>query len=698
MEIEGRSLQIKITDWTAQASGSCLVRYGDTEVLATSVMSPQEREGVDFFPLTVEYQERHYAAGKILGSRFIRRETRPTEEAILTSRMIDRNIRPRFPKNFKKEVQVIITCLSWDTENDPDVLGALASSVALSISDIPWHGPMGTIRVGRVDKKWIINPTYKQREESDLDLVLSAIEKDKDILINMIELGAKEILESEVLEATKIAKPYLQKIIDFQKKIIEKIGKEKVVVTNSSDPELEKEIKEFLGKKLEDAMFIKDHFKNSEETNKIRQDLESFVEEKYPGMDKTTYAVSVFEKEQTRILHENIIKNDKRLDGRKLDEIREISGDVGFLPRTHGSGLFYRGLTRTLSVLTLGSPRDQQLLEGMEIIGKKRFIHHYNFPPYSAGEVGFLRGPKRREIGHGSLVEKALLPLIPDFEQFPYTIRIVSESLSSNGSTSMASVSSTSLALLDAGVPIKRPAAGIAIGLVKDGSEKYKILTDIQGPEDSFGDMDFKVAGTLEGITAIQMDVKIDGITEEILKEGLERAKKARIEILNKMDKILSKPRPTLSSFAPKIHTIQINPSKIGEVVGPRGSVINKIIEECGVSIDIEDSGLIYVTSENAASVKQAMDWIKKITKEVEIGEIFQGNVKRISDFGIFVEVLPRQVGLVRIPNLVPYEIKRIEDIVKVGDVIPVKVISIDNLGRINLSAIEAGFKPQKKH
>lgn len=698
IEIGGRPLEIKINNWAEKASGCCLARYGDTEVLATCVMSDQKREGIDFFPLTVEYQERYYAAGKIYGSRFIRREARPTEEAILTSRMIDRSIRPRFPKDFKKEVQVIITCLSWDAKNDPDILGLIASSVVLSISNIPWQGPIGAIRIGKAssdkNEKWILNPTYEQREKSELDLTLSAIEKDGKLLINMIELVGKEIPESEVLEAAKIAEPELKKIINFQRKISEKIAKKKEPFIPPSDALLEKEIKEFLKDKLTDAIFNEAPLEASKKTGEVREELINFIKEQKEG--KVEQGLSFFDKERERIIQENILKNNKRPDKRKLDEIRKISCQTGILSRTHGSGLFCRGLTKTLSILTLGSPDDQQLLEGMEFVGKKRFIHHYNFPPYSSGEVGFLRGPKRREIGHGCLAEKALLPLIPDSEQFPYTIRIVSESLSSNGSTSMASVCSSSLALMDAGVPIKRPIAGIALGLIKDEFGNHKILTDIQGPEDSLGGMDFKVAGTSKGITVLQMDVKVDGINIEILKEGLERAKKARLEILEKMEKTISKPKAELSPWAPKIHTIQINPSKIGDVVGPRGSMINKIIKECDVSIDIEDSGLIYITGETEISVQKAIEKIKEITKEVEIGEVFQGEVKRIMNFGVFVELLPGQSGLVHISKLAHYEVKRIENIVKVGDIIPVKVISIDELGRINLSAIEAGFKPKK--
>jgi len=704
IDIEGKPLQVEIKDWAAQASGSCLVRYGETEVLATAVMAKDTIEGKDFFPLTVEYEERFYAAGKIFGSRFIRRESRPTDAAILTGRMIDRSIRPVFPEYFKKEVQVIITCLSWDAENDPDILGIIAASVALSISDIPWQGPIAGLRLSRVNGKWVFNPTYKQREEGDLDFVLTAIEKDpapeqarygasRKTLINMMELSAKEVSENEILEATKMAEPKLKELIEFQKKIQKEIGKEKIEVVVPFDAHFEKEIKEFLDQKLE-KFFAKGEGLGLDE---IRQELIIFVQGKYPG-EKIESALAVFEKEAEKAMHKNIIANNKRPDNRKPEELREISCQVNVLPRTHGSGFFCRDLTKTLSILTLGTPHDQQLLEGMEFVGKKRFLHHYNFPPYSSGEIRPLRGPKRREIGHGCLVEKALLPLIPDFEKFPYTIRIVSEILSSNGSTSMASVSSASLALMDAGVPIKTHVAGISIGMVHNEDwSQYKLLTDIQGPEDHYGDMDFKIAGTKNGITAIQMDVKIDGIGQEIIKEALSRAKEARLKILKIMEKTIAGPRPNLAPLAPKIYTLQINPEKIGGVVGPRGSIINKIIAECGVTIDIEDSGLVYVSAKDEETGQKAIDWIKGITKEVEIGETYEGKVKRILEFGAFVEILPDQTGLVHISKFVPYRIKNVEEVVKIGDIIPVKVVSIDEQGRINLSAMEAGFKPKKK-
>ncbi len=698
IKVGEKPIIIKTTNWTEQASGSCLVQCGETEVLATAVVSPIAREDIDFFPLTVEYEERFYAAGKIFGSRFIRRESRPTDEAILTARMIDRAIRPLFPKDFKKEVQVIITCLSWDGENDPDILGMIGASFALSVSNIPWNGPVGAIRVTKNNGEWIFNSNYQQRKESEMDLTLSAIEKDNDILVNMIEMGAKEIQEEDVLKAAEVAEETLKKIIEFQKKITKKIGKEKAQFPPAVEPAIENEIREFLGNKLEKAILeaeLKE--KNFSAVDALKDELIKFLSEKYPNQGKEKQVLPFFEKEIEKNITKNIIEKDKRPDGRKSNQIRPLSCEVGVLPRTHGSGVFYRGLTRVLSILTLGGPADQQLLEGMEIVGKKRFMHHYNFPPFSSGETAPMRGPKRREIGHGNLAEKALLPLIPDPEKFPYTIRIVSEVLSSNGSTSMASVCAACLALMDAGVPIKEPAAGISIGLAKDEETgKYKVLTDIQGPEDHFGDMDFKVAGTKNGITAIQMDVKIGGISKEIMQEALEKAKDARLQILDIIKKTLPEPRKSLSPFAPKIFILTINPSKIGEVVGPKGSVINKIIEECGVTIDIEDTGLVFITGTDEAGVEKAVNWIKGIVKEVAVGEIFTGTVRKIMDFGAFVDILPGQSGLVHISKLVPYQIKRVEDVVKVGDKIPVKVTSIDEMGRINLSAIDAGFKPKK--
>ncbi len=687
LEIGGRELKIELRNLAEMAAGSCLVQYGDTLVLSTVVISEGEREGIDFFPLTVDYEERYYAAGKILGSRYIRRESRPSDEAILTSRLIDRAIRPLFPKDLKREVQIVVTCLSWDRENDPDIIGLVAASLVLSLSKVPWSGPISAVRVGKIGDEFILNPTYEQRESSCLDLVVVGVEKSGEILIDMMEAEASEISEEEISRATEWAMPYLKELIDFQNQIIKKVGEEKISIeTPPQDLELEKEIKEFLGAGLEKALFQKEKKGGMEDVNQLKEDLACHIEEKYPGMGKTKRARDFFEEEIERLVHENVINHGRRPDGRKLDEIREITAEVGILPRTHGSGLFCRGQTKSLSILTLGAPGDVKLLEGMEIVGKKRFMHHYNFPPYSTGEIKPIRGPGRRDIGHGMLAEKALLPLIPSLEEFPYTIRIVSEILSSNGSTSMASVSSSSLALMDAGVPIKKPATGIALGLMQNSKGDYKILTDIQGPEDHHGDMDLKVAGTRDGITAIQMDVKITGINQKILKEVLEQGKKARLQILDKIKKVLEGPRSELSPFAPKILILQINPEKIREVIGPGGKVINGIIKECGVEIDIEDSGKIFVTAEKEEAAKKAVSWIKDITREVKVGEVFQGKVKRILDFGAFVEIFPGQEGLIHISQLAPFRVERVEDIVKVGGIYPVKVISIDEQGRINLS------------
>ncbi len=701
VNISEKTISVKTTNWTEQASGSCLVQLGETVVLVTAVISPHSRPDIDYFPLMVEYEERFYAAGKIYGSRFVKRESRPSDEAILTARMIDRAIRPLFPKDFKKEVQVVVTCLSWDGENDPDILGMIGASFALSTSQIPWNGPLGAIRIGRVNGELIFNPTYKQREEGDMDLTLSAIERDGDILINMIEMGAKEIAEDDVLKAYDAVKKELQQVIDFQVKAVKKIGKEKDEFSPAVELEIEKEIKEFLGDKVEKA--INDApkgEKNLGAAELLKEDLVKYLDEKYPNEGKTKQALPYFEKEIERIIIKNIIERDYRPDGRKPEEIRPLSCEVGVLPRAHGSGVFHRGLTKVLSVLTLGGPGDQQIIEGMEVVMKKRFLHHYNFAAFSSGEVSPMRGPKRREIGHGHLAEKALSPVIPDIKDFPYTIRIVSESVSSNGSTSMASTCAACIALMDAGVPIKEPVAGISVGLAKDEETgKYKVLTDIQGPEDHYGDMDFKVAGSKNGITAIQMDIKIDGIDRKIIEEALERAKDARFKILDIIKKQIPEPRKSLSPYAPKIFSMMINPAKIGEVVGPKGSVINKIIEECGgVAIDIEDSGFVAVTGQNQEDVDKAANWIKGIVKEIEIGEIYTGTVRKIMDFGAFVDILPGQSGLVHISKFVKDRIDKVSEVVKEGDIIPVKVVEIDSMGRINLSAIDAGFKPKPKN
>jgi len=691
LEIEGREMIAEFQNLAERANGSCFLRYGDTLVLTTAVMPEYEAKRVGFFPLTVEYEERYYAAGKIRGPRYIKRESRPSDEAICNARLIDRAIRPLFPKNLNREVQMVNTILSWDGQNDPDILGLMASSLALITSNIPWSGPVAAVRIGYVNNKLILNPTYEDKQKSQMDLILAGVEESNGLLINMIE-GSFEELEGDLaMEALNFARSHLKKLIDFQKQIAEKIAKEKIVLPKPAvDLELEKEIKEFLADRLEAALYQGDGVEQMEETNNLREELICFIENKYQDAGKIDYAQGFLENEINKLVRQKVIEEEKRPDDRKLDELRCLNCQAGLLPRTHGSGLFCRGQTRSLSILTLGAPGDQQLLEGMEIVGKKRFMHHYNFPPYSVGEVRPMRGPGRRDVGHGMLAEKSLLPLIPSVEEFPYTIRIVSEILSSNGSTSMASVSSSSLALMDAGVPIKRPAAGIALGLMSDEKGNYKILTDIQGPEDHHGDMDFKIAGTEKGITAIQMDVKIRGITEKILKDTLEQGKKARLEVLREITKVLAKPRLELSPFAPRILTLQINPEKIREVIGPGGRVIHEIMGECQVSIDIEETGKIFITAEKEGAAKKAVTWIENITREVKIGEIFQGKVKRILDFGAFAEILPGQEGLIHISQLAPFRVDKVEDIVKVGDVVPVKVISIDEQGRINLSLKEA--------
>jgi len=689
LKLDGKNIEIETNSLAEQANGSALVRSGDTLVLATAVMGKEDREDLGFFPLTVEYQERYYASGKIKGSRFIKREGRPSDEAICNSRLIDRSIRPRFPQELAKEVQVITTVLSLDGENDPDLLALIAASVSLSISNIPWQGPLGVARVCQKDNKLIVNPSYKEREGTNMDILLVGLYSGKEFLLNMIEGEFKEVNEKEILAAYDLAEKHIKKLLEFQKEIQKKEGKEKIILSPAlKHEEVDKEILNFIGDKFVRAFFQKDKNKRTEDTNLLKKELGSLIKEKYPEEEIIKYAMNFLDKQANKLVKDNALEHDKRIDGRKMDEIRKITSRVGIIPRVHGTGLFSRGQTKSMSIVTLGSPGDKQLIEGMEIVEKKRLMHHYNFPPYSVGETGFLRGPGRREIGHGALAEKALKYLIPDESEFPYTIRIVTEILSSNGSTSMASVSSSALALMDAGVPIKRLATGIAIGLIKDEG-KYKVMTDIQGEEDHHGGMDFKVAGTKKGITVMQMDVKVDGINREILAEVLEKAKKARTEILEIMEKTISEPRSDLSKYAPRILTMQINPSKIGEIIGPGGKIINKIIDETGAQIDIEDSGQIFVTSEDSKSAQKAIDWINDIVAEAEVGKIYEGEVKRILEFGAFVEILPGKDGLIHISKLSDKRVEKVEDVIQMGDKVSVKVISIDDQGRINLKLIK---------
>lgn len=689
LDVGGKTLTATVGPLAEKANGEALLRYGDTVVLATATM---DNKDVDkgFFPLSVSYEEKFYAAGKIGGSRYTRREGRPSDRATLISRMIDRGIRPKFPKELKREVQVIVTCLSWDEENDPGVLGMIAASLALHVSDIPWNGPLGSVRVGKNNGEMIINPKSEDREEGDIDLVLSGFQnKEGEIIINMIDGGFEESEEGEIMEAVQFVEKTLKECCDLQNEIAAKEGKQKAEIAPPyENKEVEEEVLDKTTKDIKDIFEKEIGSSRFEKINELKENIFLNLKEKYEEED-IKYAEQCFEDLVEKEIREEIILKERRSDGRKLDEVRTIKTQVDILPRTHGSGMFCRGETKSLSIVTLGAPGDQQLFDDMEITGKKRFMHHYNFPPYSVGEVKPIRGPGRRDIGHGMLGEKAILPLIPETDTFPYTIRAVSEILSSNGSTSMASVCSTTIALMDAGVPIKRPVAGISIGLVTEKNE-YKLLTDIQGPEDHYGDMDFKVAGTEKGVTAIQMDVKIEGITKKIMEDALSRAKKTRLFLLDEIKKSIDKPREDLSPYAPRISVLSIDPAKIGEVIGPKGKVINKIMEVTKAEIDIEDDGTIFISSKDKESAERAVAWIKDITREIKVGEVFEGEVIKLFDFGAVVEFLPGHEGLVHISEIADRRVKSVEDEVRVGDKVTVKIIKMDHNGKTGLSIKQA--------
>jgi len=680
--INGGNLIIETGKLALQANGSVTVQYGGTVVLATATMNDGAREGVDFFPLMVDYEERLYAAGKIKGSRFMKREGKPTDEAILSGRIVDRTIRPLFNGRMRNDVQVILTILSVDQENDPDVISVIGASIALGISDIPWDGPVGAIRVAKVDGQLVVNPTYEQRDRSAFEIFLTG----KDGKINMIEAGAKEVPEAEIVEAMRFGQQYIAQLEDFQKAIIAELGKTKKEAKLMQAPEeIEEQMKKFTEGKIEGAVMEKDKQIRNGNMSALKKSLLDFVAENL-GKEYIEIAKLVLDEEIDAFVHTAAIHRGERPDGRRMDEVRPISAEVNILPRTHGSGLFQRGETQALTVLTLGAPGDEQTIDGMKEETTKTFMHHYSFPPYSVGEVKPMRGPGRREIGHGALAEKAIEPLIPSREIFPYTIRLVSEVLGSNGSSSQASICGSALALMDGGVPIPRLAAGIAMGLMSDREGNYKVLTDIQGPEDHYGDMDFKVAGTTEGITAIQMDVKIGGISIDVLEEAVMKAREARVHIIGIMSSAIAEPRAEMSPYAPRITSFRINPDKIRDVIGPGGKKINEIIAATGVTIDIEDDGTVLITSKDAEAAQKATAWIKDITREVIPGEIFQGKVVKIMTFGAFVEILPGQEGLVHISELAPTRIEKVEDVVKVGDTIAVKVKGIDDQGRINLT------------
>ena len=677
--LAGSDLIVTIGKVAEQANGACLLQYGDTVVLVTATASKEPREGIDFFPLSVEFEEKLYSVGKIPGG-FIKREGKPSDKAILTARLIDRPIRPLFPEGYRNDVQIIATVLSVDQDHSPAILSMIGSSIALSISDIPFNGPTGSVSVGYVDGKFIINPNAEQRDKSDLDLTVSGT---KDAIM-MVEAGANELSEDTILEAIMLAHEEIKKLCEFIENIQKEVGKEKQEYTVfKPDEEISREVREFARDKLIDAIRTVDKTEREENIDKVMEETVEYFIEKYPENEKDIKeALDEILKEEVRRL---IIEEKIRPDNRKIDEIRPITCEVGLLPRAHGSGLFTRGQTQVLTVATLGASSDVQIIDGIGEEEFKRYMHHYNFPPYSVGETRVLRGPGRREIGHGALAERALEPVIPSEDEFPYTIRLVSEVLSSNGSTSQASVCGSTLALLDAGVPIKKPVAGIAMGLIKS-EDTTVILSDIQGIEDHLGDMDFKVAGTKDGITAMQMDIKIPGIDRKILEEALERARQGRLYILDKMAETISEPREHLSPYAPRIFQMQVDPDKIRDIIGPGGKMINRIIDETNVKIDIGDDGKILIAANSRKDGQRAIELINNITKDVEVGDIYTGKVVRIASFGAFVELFNGKEGLLHISNIAHERIEKVEDVLSIGDEVLVKVIEIDSQGRINLS------------
>ncbi|WP_300410550.1 polyribonucleotide nucleotidyltransferase [Lagierella sp.] len=688
--LAGKEIIVTTGKVAKQANGACLIQSGETIILVTATASKQPREGVDFFPLSCDFEEKLYAVGKIPGG-FIKREGKATERGTLISRLIDRPLRPLFPEGYRNDVQVIATALSVDPDYSPDILSMIGSSIALSISDIPFNGPTGSVGVGMIDGEVIINPTKEEKEKSDLELTVSGTEK----AIMMVEAGCNKLLESDVLNAILKAHEEIKGICRFISEIQSEIGKEKssfeVILP---DEQLVTEVKEFAQDRIINA--LRDEDKVSRENNIddiIKETIDEFAEKYEDSEDDIN---KILEEIQVKEVRRLIIEDKIRPDNRKIDQIRELSCDRCLLPRAHGSGLFTRGQTQVLSVVTLGSPSDVQVLDGLIEEEDKRYMHQYNFPPYSVGDTRPLRAPGRREIGHGALAERALIPVIPSVEEFPYTIRVVSEVLESNGSSSQASVCGSTLALLDAGVPIKESVAGIAMGLMSDG-DNVTILTDIQGLEDHFGDMDFKVAGTRNGITALQMDIKIDGISKEILTKALEQAKVARLQILDTMDALISKPEADISKYAPRLMTIKIDPEKIREVIGPGGKTINKIIDETGVVIDTEDDGTITITAETTENGQKAIKMIEDIIAEVEEGKSYLGKVMRITNFGAFIDILNGKEGLLHISKIAHERVNKVEDVLSVGDEVLVKVTDIDKMGRINLSRKALLPKPEDK-
>jgi polyribonucleotide nucleotidyltransferase len=677
-DLDGKTLSVEVGTLAKQADGAVCVRIGDTIALVTATMAPP-REGINFFPLLVDYEEKMYAAGKIPGVRYIRREGRPSENATLTARRIDRTIRPLFPEGFRNDIQVVATVLSADPDHAPDVAAMIGASAALGLSQIPFLGPVGAVRVGRVEGKFTVNPTYAERDQSDLDLIVS-VSPDG---VVMLEGMADEVPEEVLVEAVRFALPYAQELMDMQRALIAEAGKQKIAVNSVA---VSDEVRAAVG---ESASLIRDAIQDADKkaretaTAAVLEKLSASLAEKFP--ERAAEIRLAIEDQTYQELRRLILDEHRRPDGRAPDEIRQVDCAVGLLPRAHGSGLFTRGQTQVMSVITLGGVGDEQLIDDIGVVESKRFMHHYNFPPYSVGEVRPLRGPSRRDIGHGSLVERSLLPLLPEEEGFPYTIRVVSEVLESNGSSSMASVCGSSLALMDAGVPIRAAAAGISIGMVSDAT-RHQLLTDIQGVEDFSGDMDFKVAGTRQGVTAVQMDVKLKGLTPEIISEALAQARRAREKLLDMMAGCISAPRPELAPHAPRVFTVQIDPEKIGDIIGPGGKTIKRMEAEFGVEIDIEQDGRVFIAAPDQAKGEQAMKVISDITRELKVGEIYTGRVVRIVPFGAFVELLPGRDGLLHISQIARERIERVEDVLKMGDEVQVKVIEIDPQGKVRLS------------
>ena len=698
-DICGRTLTIETGRFAEQADGAVTVRYGDTMLLATVVGAKEPREGVDFFPLTVDYEEKMYAAGKIPGS-FFKREGRPTETAILTARLTDRPLRPLFPKGFRNEVQVIVTTFSIDKVNDPGPLAIIGASAALAISDIPFSGPVGAVQVGHINGELVINPLMSAMADNRLDLVVAGT---KDAVL-MVEAGAHELTEDEMLEAVIKGHEVCKQLCALQEQLVAKAGRPKrAFVAMVVDTSLEDAVAAYMGNRLKEAVNNPDKTARVEATEELRQDvLAHFTadepEEEIPNRVKeVTKAFEALLKDEVR---NAILDNDLRVDGRGLKDIRPISVDVGVVPRVHGSGLFTRGQTQVLTITTLGSPGDEQRLDDLGIETSKRYIHHYNFPPFSTGEAKRLAGPRRRDIGHGALAERSLVAVLPSQDEFPYTMRLVSEVLSSNGSSSMASVCGSSLSLMNAGVPIKRPVAGVAMGLITDPDGRWKVLTDIQGIEDMLGDMDFKVAGTAEGVTGLQMDIKTTGITYDIMRQAFAQAREGRLFILNKMNEVINQPSEELSEFAPRIITLQINPEKIGALIGPGGKTIRGITESTGTQIDIEEDGRVFISSPDGEAAQQAVSMVEALTREIKVGDVFLGKVVRIMPFGAFVNLVPGRDGMVHISELDTGRVENVEDVIKMGDEINVMVIAVEpGAGKVSLSrrAVLTGETPEER-